>query len=47
MVALPIASILVRVLFKDSLTYTLVTVFSMSSIMGIFTPIYFGAIKHK
>ena len=47
MVALPLASILVRTFFKDSLTYTLVTVFSMSSIMGIFTPIYFGAIRHK
>ena len=47
MVALPLASILVRTFFKDSLTYTLVTVFSMSSIMGIFTPIYFGAIRYK
>ena len=47
MVALPVASILVRIFFKDSLTYTLVTVFSMSSIMGIFTPIYFGAIRYK
>lgn len=47
MVALPIAAIFVRMFFKDSLTYTLVTVFSMSAIMGIFTPIYFGAIRHK
>ena len=47
MVVLPIAAIFVRMFFKDSLTYTLVTVFSMSAIMGIFTPIYFGAIRHK
>ncbi len=47
MVALPAVSIMVRMFFKDSLTYTLVTVFSMSSIMGIFTPIYFGAVKYK
>ena len=47
MVALPITAILVRTFFKGSLSYALVTVFSMSAIMGIFTPIYFGAIRHK
>ncbi|MBR3936157.1 MAG: helix-turn-helix transcriptional regulator [Oscillospiraceae bacterium] len=46
MVALPIAAILVRTFFKGSLSYALVTVFSMSAIMGIFTPIYFGATRH-
>ena len=47
MVALPIAAILVRTFFKGSLSYALVTVFSISAIMGIFTPIYYGAIRHK
>lgn len=47
MVALPIAAILVRMFFSGSLPYVLVTTFSMSSIIGIFTPIYFGAIRHK
>ena len=47
MVALPIAAILVRMFFSGSLPYVLVTTFSMSSIIGIFTPIYFGAIRYK
>jgi len=47
MVALPIAAILVRTFFKGSLSYALVTVFSISAIMGIFAPIYYGAIRHK
>lgn len=47
MVALPIASILVRTFFKGSLLYVLITMFSWSSIIGIFAPIYFGAAKYK
>ncbi len=47
MVALPITAIFVRMFFKGSLSYALVTVFSISAIMGIFTPIYYGAIRHK
>ncbi len=47
MVALPIASILVRMFLKGSIPYIMVTVFSLSAVMGIFTPIYYGAIRHK
>ena len=47
MVALPVASILVRVFFSGNLAYSLVTGFSFGAILGIFVPIYFGAIRHK
>lgn len=47
MVALPVASILVRTFLKGSLPYILITTFSWSAILGIFVPIYFGAIRHK
>ena len=47
MVALPIASILVRTFLKGSLPYVLITTFSWSSVMGIFVPICFGAAKNK
>ena len=47
MVALPVASILVRVFFSGNLAYSMVTGFSFGAILGIFVPIYFGAIRHK
>ena len=47
MVVLPIAAILVRMFFSGSLPYVLVTTFSWSAILGIFVPIYHGAIKYK
>lgn len=47
MVALPVASILVRIFFSGKLSYSMVTGFSFGAILGIFAPIYFGAIRHK
>lgn len=47
MVALPVASILVRTFLKGSIPYILITTFSWSAILGIFAPIYFGAIRYK
>ena len=47
MVALPVASILVRIFFSGNLSYSMVTGFSFGAILGIFEPIYFGAIRHK
>lgn len=47
MVALPIAAILVRIFFSGSLPYVLITTFSWSAILGIFVPVYHGAIKYK
>ena len=47
MVALPVASILVRIFFSGNLSYSMVTGFSFGAILGIFAPIYFGAIKYK
>ncbi len=47
MVALPVASILVRIFFSGKLSYSMVTGFSFGAILGIFAPIYFGAIKYK
>lgn len=47
MVALPVASILVRIFFSGNLSYSMVTGFSFGAILGIFVPIYFGAIRHK
>ena len=47
MVALPVASILVRVFFSGNLAYSMVTGFSFGAKLGIFVPIYFGAIRHK
>ena len=47
MVALPVASILVRIFFSGNLGYFMITGFSFGAILGIFLPIYFGAIRHK
>ena len=47
MVALPVASILVRIFFSGNLGYFMITGFSFGAILGIFVPIYFGAIRHK
>ena len=47
MVALPTAAILVRIFFSGKLSYSMVTGFSFGAILGIFAPIYFGAIRHK
>ncbi|MBE6892880.1 MAG: helix-turn-helix transcriptional regulator [Ruminococcaceae bacterium] len=47
MVALPVAAILVRIFFSGKLSYSMVTGFSFGAILGIFAPIYFGAIRHK
>lgn len=47
MVALPVASILVRIFFSGNFGYFMITGFSFGAILGIFVPIYFGAIRHK
>lgn len=47
MVAFPIASVLAMEFLSDSLVFVLITVFTLSSIMGIFTPIYYSAKKYK
>ena len=47
MVALPVASILVKIFFSGRLSYSMVTGFSFGAILGIFAPIYFGAIRYK
>ncbi len=47
MVALPVAAILVRIFFSGKLAYSMVTGFSFGAILGIFAPIYFGAIRYK
>lgn len=47
MFALPILSILSSLLFEGKVGDTLIMIYTIASIFGIFIPIYLGAIKHK
>ncbi len=47
MAAFPLASILAGILFSGKIAIAIITGFSFGAIMGIFVPIYYGAIKYK
>jgi hypothetical protein len=45
--AFPVVSILLNLVFAETLAVAMHIAFTLGVIAGIFTPIYYGAIKYK
>lgn len=47
MIAFPLGMIIIKTFFSGNLGYTMTPVFTIGMIMGIFVPVYLGAVRYK